>query len=156
MVQFDKPLDEVEDQEFGSMPEGEYLGFVDDAEDTKSNAGDDMLHLTIKLAGNPKYNRKFVHYYLVDKEDSEFYLPNAKKLAKHFNLEVKGTKEIKAEVFKGLPCKFKTKPDTYTNKDGNEVPTDRFHYWVAIDDGEAQSAAAEKVEEIDLGDDIPF
>ena len=169
LPKFDKPLDspDIPDNDFAPMPEAEYFGVIDEANEKDSAAGNPMLELNIKLAGNEKYNGRFVRYYLV--YGNEYPLTNAKKLMMALQQDITGLTQIKAKNLIGLPCKFKTKVSETTKRDDEtgEVKVyknDNVHYFIPImaDDAAVVIKAAgvsggQSDDGVpDLGDDIPF
>ncbi len=136
-MEFDKPLDEVEGGDFELIPVGQYLGFVEEAEEKESSSGNDMLVLKVRLAGNEKFNNRMLFYYLV--KGGEYFLPNAKKLVMALRLDIKGMTELKPEAVVDLPCKFQIKHEVSQGGSNAGSMTEKLHYFVHITGEEAAS-----------------
>lgn len=152
----------IKTPEFELMPPGEYYGKIDSAEETESQSGKPMIKIVVKLQGNQKYDGKLLfHYFVFDltsKEAKERTLSQAKNMMMALNQDITGLNALSADMLLGLSCKVKTKHDTYINKDGDQVTTDKIHYFVNMGPSDRELAAetAGKPDKIDLGDDLPF
>lgn len=107
-------LGKVETEDFAPLEPGEYLAYVENAEETTSNGGNDMLKLTVKTVGNEEGNNRTLFHYLVFGYDHS--LEAAKRLMTALKQDVNGMTQIEAVPLIGQPCKIQVKHDTYEGK----------------------------------------
>jgi len=127
MIDLDKPLDspEIPDSDFSAMPIGNYKGVIEEAYEEKSQSGNEMIHLVVRLKGNEAYDNRVLHHYLVF--GLEHSLESAKRLMMALNQDITGMKAISAQTLIGLSCKVHTKHEEY-----NGETRDKIHYFVPV------------------------
>jgi len=130
----------VEDKEvsFGPLPEGEYELIIDDAEETTSKAGNEMLKVTMTVVDK---NRKVWDYFVFSNDVGKQRLKslcNALEMPEGFEHE-------SDLVDKVVPAKLKV------DGDNNRVA------WYITDDGSNKKVTkAAKEARVELDDSLPF
>ena len=149
-INFDTPLDQVETTQPEVMPIGEYLGFIEEAEEMTSKSGNEMIKLQVRLKGNESYDKRVLFHYLVFGLDHS--LEAAKRLMVALRQDISGVSQIKAENLVGLRCIIKNKHEEYEGK-----MSDKIHYFFDMLPEESGKEAVNTDDEITLDDsEIPF
>lgn len=136
---------EVKQPTGGVMPVGDYYGFVEEAEETQSKSGNEMIKLQIVTTANGKYDGKKLWYYLIF--GKEWSLEQLKKAATCMNIPTQGLTVVSAEMFVGKACKFRVKHDTWEGETQAKI-----HFFLPLDKEIAVPDAAP----IDDDSEIPF
>lgn len=113
-------LDDIETKEdYGVMEIGDYFAFVSDAEEKLSQNGNQMIELTFKLAGNPKYDGKLFWEYLVF--GLEHSLEKLKRTMTCLGMDTSNVSKVSAEQFVGKTCRIRNKHEEYMGETKDKI-----------------------------------